>query len=324
MSAPDFNALLQSIAVQLTSDLIPLQAEGWQLTPIHRGKHHRIYRAESAGQDALALKVYGGEVPPSQNGIRPTSSHQEKAKREFGALTALRHFGINLAPEPLALYENQVLMTWSEGQPLSRLPDLNDEELWHRFMALFGASGELHLLDYSKFITMKGQGYQNPEDVLDAIETQLEILDENDPLYEPLETLFLTAQERIQPRWNFAPQVGLCRRNYALQDILWDGHHLVTVDWDEADWGDMAAEVAFWNIHPDYESIPNTHWMWVRWEYSHLTKDNEVVTRATIYAQLGQLWWASYLTVELATTPNSARAALRDRYLAQAKKHFGQ
>jgi hypothetical protein len=251
-------------------------------------------------------------------GTEATRASQESAKREFGALSALREFGINFAPEALSLHQNALLMTWSEGQPLPRLPDLNDEEMWHRLMAMFGVSGELHLLDYSKHITMKGTGYQNPEDILNEIEAGLDSLDENHSLYETLAGLWETASERIQPRWNFAPQVGLCRRNYGLQDLLWDGHHLLTVDWDAADWGDMAAEVAFWNVHPDYESIPSSHWMWVRWEFAHLTKDNDVVTRATTYAQLGQLWWA----VQLTQADDPHQSALRDRYVARAQKIF--
>lgn len=277
------------------------QVEEWHLKRLGRGS---VFQGQAPDHELIALKFYD----------KPAA-----AQREFGVLASLRDFGINLAPEPYLLNAEAqhpfLIMSWVAGEAFSHAPRLEDETAWHRLMAVLGASGELHLMDYSRTIPMMGWGYQNAGDVVEDCERRLGQLGENHVDYERLAALVERVGERVEPTWNNMIQVGLCRMNHALADFLWDGHHLLAVDWDEADWGDMAAEIGFWCAHPDFEDVPNSHWVWARWEFARLTRDKELPPRATVYTHLAQVWWSLQLTVQ-------GDLPRRDRYLARAEKIF--
>jgi len=284
MSEP-FTALLEAF----------LPAE-WQLTAITP----RITRADAPDQASVAIKTY--PMPAS-------------AEREFAVLSALRDFGMNLAPEPLHLAGQQVIMSWLNAQPIRYLPDLHDQEGWQRMMSALGASDALQLGRYSKTVPMQGRGYMRPGDLIDDLGRKLSQLDSNNPIYGRLAQVLERVRQQVAPDWHTPAPVGLQRCDPATHNLLWDGHHLLAVDWERADWGDLAAEIGLWSAHPDYEQIPSPHWVWVRWEVARLKHEQELVPRATIYARLGLVYWA----LELAT---SADTALRDRYIQRAEKAF--
>jgi hypothetical protein len=279
-----------------------LNTRDWQLKLIHDGTN-RVYCADPADPQlpVVAVKCY---------------ANPNDAQREYAVLSGLRSFGMNLAPEALAHHESIVIMTWTQGEALKAPPSPDDTMMWNRMMAAFGASGEVPFMDYTRQIPMMGKGYQNPGDVMDAIDHELSKLDPNADEYEALVSLAWRVRQQTNPRWINLVSIGLCRRNHKLSDLLWDGSHLLTVDWKDADWGDMAAEIGMWNAHPDYESLPPSHWVWVRWEFARLVKDPDLVPRATTYARLMQVWWTVHLTLIQADTK------LRDRYWKRAEKLF--
>jgi hypothetical protein len=288
-----------------TVDVTPTIVKDWSLTPVHEGDN-QLYRADPIDRQRspVAVKIY----------------HQpEAAQRESAVLHVLRDFGINLAPEPLECQGQILIMEWLPGQPFKNTPVPDDTTTWNQMMAAMGASSRLPFANYTNQVPMMGKGYQNPADVIDDMDRRLAIIDPNDPAYERLARLTERIREQVAPSWQIPPAVGLCRRNYALGDMLWDGHHLRVVDWKEADWGDIAAEIGMWSTHPDYEEVPASHWVWVRWEFARLMKDDNLVPRATTYSRLMQVWWAITLTGE---TPTPQRIAQRDRYLARAEKTF--
>ncbi|MBZ0307456.1 MAG: aminoglycoside phosphotransferase family protein [Anaerolineae bacterium] len=291
--------------------LLEQDTTGWEITPVHQGKYNTVYKAAVENQPPVAVKRY---------------AERASAEREFGVLHGLREFGINLAPEPLALYpEHQlVVMGWIEGTTMTQPPATHDEELWHRVMAATGASGEMPYAPYQKLIPSQGKGCFRPADRMDEIDRLLQSLDSQHPLNERLIHLMQRVRENIVPGWNFPVKIGLCRRDPDPHNLIWDGHHLLAVDWEEADWGDMAAEIGLWNAHPAYENVPSSHWVWVRWEFGRLTHDPQLVPRATVYARLGQVWWAVYLTVQLTGRESEfpQQVQLRDRYLKRAEKLF--
>jgi hypothetical protein len=273
----------------------------WTLTPFPNQSGSAIYRGSAPGQGEIAVKLY------------PNAS---QAQREFAVLKALREFGINLGPEPLALDAERklVAMSWVEGEILPAPPVADDTDLWHKMMAAVGATGMLPFVQYTSQVPMQGKGIQNPGDFLERMQ---KALNPENPYYERLKTLIEAAVEQVPPTWNHPPKVGLCRGRYELSDFLYDGCcHVLAVDWDEADWGDMAAEVGLWSAHPDYEELPPSHWVWLRWEFARLTHDEDLVPRATVYGKLGQIWWA----LKLAERPEDAKTL--ERYLARAEKAF--
>ncbi len=279
----NFEALLESSAE-------------WQA--IHQGAHNTVYRSQH-----YAIKKY---------------AERTSAEREFAVLQGLRDFGINLGPEALFLAPDQpiVIMNWLQGDTLRETPALHDETLWHRLMAAMGASGEMPYGPYQKQIPSQGKGFFQPADMLAALDSLLQNLGENHPDYERLTLLVARVHQQTAPQWDMPAKIGLCRRDHDLHNFLWDGHHLLALDWENADWGDMASDVGLWSAHPAYETIPSSHWVWLRWEFSRLTHDATFTTRSTLYARLAQVWWALHLSAD------STQTALRDRYLQRAQKIF--
>jgi len=269
-----------------------------QPTPIYSGAANQVYAAQTPAGQRVAVKVY---------------AHRAAAEREFAVLSALRDFGINLGAEPLALFadEKSLIMSWIDGDPLPAPPAPDDTTAWNRIMAALGASGDMPFLEYTRQVRMRGTAPQQPADLLDDIQSRLAAQDPHTADYPRLAALLRRVRERVAPTWNETPPIGLCRRGYALHDFIWDGHHLLALDWENADWGDMAAEVGMLSAHPDFASVPTTHWVWFRWEFARLTKDPDLIPRATTYSKLAQLWWAVV-----------APPPLRQQYLARAEKLF--
>ncbi len=291
--------------------LLEQEPNEWQISLVHQGEQNTVYQGTAAGQPAVAVKHY---------------AERAKAEREFAVLQGLREFGINLGPEPLALFaENKLsVMGWIDGTVMTHAPAVHDETLWHRFMAAVGASGEIPYGPYQKLIPSQGNGYFSPGDMMDEIDRTLQNLDANHPLYETLIHLMQRVREQVVPTWNLPIKIGLCRRDPDPRNLIWDGHHLLALDWEDADWGDMAAELGLWSAHPAYEEVPSSHWVWIRWEFGRLTHDPTLVPRATVYSRLGQVWWAVHLTAQLADreAEHSERVKLRDRYLKRIKTIF--
>jgi hypothetical protein len=203
-------------------------------------------------------------------------------------------------------------MDWLDATPLDAPPVPGDSQMWNRLMAAMGASGSMSVMDYSAKVPMRGDGIQNPRDMVNQIE---DMIPGDNPASERLTALLQNIRAQIPPEWTMPTKIGLCRRSYALDDFLWDGFHLLAVDWEHADWGDMAAEVGLLSAHPAYEEVPPSHWVWFRWEFARLTHDDDLVPRATIYARLAQVWWAAKLS-------EAGDEKLRDRYLNRAEKLF--
>jgi hypothetical protein len=273
--------------------LLENEENHWDLSPLTP----RVFKAVDATgkENPVAVKKY---------------ATSDEASREFNVLHALRDFGMNLGPEPLDQYQNIVVMSWLDGHPLDAPPAPADESMWHRLMAATGAAGEMRLGPYSRQVPSQGKGFYNPVDMMDAVERELS--DENDPAYEQIHAILERMREQITPQWERPVPVGLCRLDHDLNNLLWDGHHLLATDWDAADWGDVAADIGMWSAHPDYEDVPSTHWVWVRWEFARLVHDQTLVPRATVYSRIAQVWWAAHLE----PSPR------RDRYIKRAEKAF--
>lgn len=276
----------------------------WKLELVYNGPDDQLYRGYAAGESEVAVKFY---------------RQRSRAEREFAVLTALRDFGINLGPEPLGLDAERpiVVMSWVGGEPLTVPPSSDDTELWHKYMAAVGATGAMPFSKYASRVPMAGGGFQGPRDMLDRMRSKLASLSPENPALPRLQALLDAAEATTPEQWNMPPKACLCRGRYALSDFLYDGCcHVLAVDWESADWGDMAAELGLWISHPDYADLPASHWTWFRWEFARLTQDEDLVSRATVYSKSGLIWWA------LALAESNDQPATLERTLARAEKAF--
>ena len=282
----------------LLTSLRTHEKTAWTLTAVHQGAHNTIYRAAHPDDtDPLAVKVYA----------RP-----DRAAREYQVLRTLRDFGIKLAPEALAFDGNTVIMSWLEGIPFEVLPDLNDEENWHRLMAAMGVASELDFVTYSQQIPMEGRGYLRPGDLMDDIERSSNQIAADHPLRDRLIRVIEKMREKTTPDWHHPVSAGLCRCDVSLSNLMLEGCcHVLALDWEVADWGDIAAEIGLWSVHPDYESVSESHWVWLRWEFARLKNESDLVPRATLYARLGLVWWAVH-----------GSSQQQERYLKRAERAF--
>lgn len=318
----DFDTLLNGLNHYRESKSASL--EDWEIFTVNSSADRSIYQLEPHDREkfpSLAVKVYdGGNATPPQ--------------REFQILTALYNFGVIIAPRPFYFEEKAialdcpVLITeWARGESLQQVPSVEDEEMWHRIMAMLGIPNNLPFAKYASEIPMMGRGPQSPKDVFNLIENTLKTLDENHPQFEQLSVVFENAQQSIADEWNSPPNITLNHLDPAVHHFVYDGHHLRIIGFDKADWADTAFAVGQLCAHPDFEEVSSNHWVWYRWELARLTKDETLTARATTYANLLQVYWAIKLTVDgehiETETKNSKRLlAQRDRYLKRATRLF--
>lgn len=277
---------------------------GWHFTTVHTGMSNRILRAEADQHPPVAVKLY---------------INTQRAEREYQVLKALREFGVSHAPEAFLLEDNVVIMSWLDGEPLSEAPQ--DDTMWQRLMAAVGVASLMQFGEYAKHVPMRGTGYQNPSDFMAVIDRCLHEIDESHAVYPRLSELIANMYDQIAPEWQKPAPVGLCRHDAALSNFIWDGYHLLALDWEDSDWGDPAADIGLLSAHPDYEEVPDSHWVWFRWEFARLRHDEDLATRATVYGRLGQLYWATELTRR--NSAERQQRHLRERFLKRAEKLFG-
>ncbi len=291
----------------LSYDLESITPEhGWRI----EGISPRVQRVWSPEDDGpFALKRYADAAT---------------AEREYAVLRALRDFGVNLGPEALSVQMVEgapyVLMSWLDAEPLTQLPSPDDDEMWHRLMAVFGAPAEMNYATYTRPVPMRGEGIQQPRDLQRQV---ARLLPPDDPQAATILDLLDRALAELPAEMPPVP-VGLCRRAYTLDTLLWDGHHLLAIDWEAADWSDLAAELGLWSTHPAWQAVPASHWVWVRWEFARLSHaDKGFVPRATLYGRLGWLYWAAQMLAAQATDPQPDRAPRMAQYIQRASKLFG-
>lgn len=318
----DIDSLLRAISEYREDGTHVL--DNWKTLEVDSSPIRNIYQLEPQDKEhfpSIAAKVYhNGNAAP--------------AERDFQVLSSLYDFGVIIAPRPFYFSEKAtyldcpVLITeWARGEPLQQAPRPDDEDMWHRIMAMLGVPNNLPFAKYASTIPMKGTGPQSPKDVFDLIHQQLSQLDPNHSDFATLTAFFEQAQQEIAPEWNTPPKITLNHLDPAVHHFIYDGHHLRIVGFDKADWADTAFAVGQLCAHPDFEEVPSSHWVWYRWELARLTKDETLTARATTYTHLLQVYWAIKLTVETESLPQDTKErkrllAQRDQYLKRASRLF--
>lgn len=285
----------------------------WTVTNTYQTDYSTVLQLEPADDQrfpTLAIKV----------GIR------EDLRHEDAVLRALYDFGVHIAPRALYADDELMITEWVHGDPLQQPPAPDDEDKWHRMMAVMGVPNNVPFAEYASRIPMRGTAPQSPADLFRLIDTQLALVDPNDEMYPPLDELVVRMKDQVASQWNTMPLSTLNHFDPRLHHFVWEGFHMRLVSWQNADWGDNAYAVGQLCAHPAYEDVPASHWVWYRWELARLTKDETLIPRATTYTNLMLVYWTvrlSHLAASIAAPKEAKRLSQqRDRYYKRAKRGF--
>lgn len=292
--------------------------DGWQTTSIVDNERRLVLRLDPDDPAILPqLKVKVFRDNPAD------------AARIHAILQALHDdLGVSIAARPFFVDEDAgILITeWIPGDPLVAPPSSDNQEMWHRIMAVMGVPKNLPFGKFASQISMRGTGVQQPEDMLRKIDAALAELDVTHEDYDTLAALVKRAHDKTTPRWNTMPPVALSRMDPDIAHYIWDGNHLRETGFSAADWADVAYDVAQMAAHPAYKDLPGSHWVWFRWEYARLTHDEGTIARATAYTNLLYIYWAIGLTTTAGQSDDVGQRCKvlnqRDRYIKKAQRVF--
>lgn len=289
------------------------QMGDWVATPYYRAEQGTIVRLDPHDQErlpVLAVKV-GGTAD---------------LRHEYAVLDALYDFGFHIGPRPFYVDDAVLIMEWVHGESLKQPPAPEDENKWHRMMAVMGVPNNLPFAQYASRIPMRGTAPTTPADLVGLIDAELTKIDENTADYPQLAELIQRVKQQVAPQWNTLPPTTLNHLDPRLHHFIWEGYHMRLISWQNADWADNAFAVGQLCAHPAYEEVPTSHWVWYRWELARLTKDELLIPRATTYTNLMLVFWTVRLTHLAAsnTMPKESKrlASQRDRYFKRAKRGF--
>ncbi len=308
LDVDQLKALSQAYLEQQTLD-----DADWKVDIAYQTQNSRILRLEPNDTErfpTLALKL-----APSAD-----------IRHEYAVLSSIYDFGFHIGPRPFYVDEQVLIMEWVHGEPLQAPPPPDDEDKWHRMMAVMGVPNSLPFAEYASRIPMRGTAPHAPADLFHFIDEQLSQIDPNHETYSELAHLVERMKDQVAPQWNTLPPTTLNHFDPRLHHFIWEGYHMRLISWQNADWGDNAYAVGQLCAHPSYEEVPTSHWVWYRWELARLTKDELLIPRATTYTNLMLVYWAVRLTYMAASTSTPEVAARltkqRDRYLKRAQRGF--
>lgn len=290
------------------------RAETWQFTPLTGGMNNLLYRAACPSLDLDVVVKFS--LPGSR----------QRAVREFSALALLQRLNLRLAPAPILLDRQHftrpaVAMTWVEGARLEKAPA--SEAGWQKMIEYFAALRQV-TPERSPFCLRPAVlNFASAAAGLQAVRAELERLPpaarrpQVAPLIDALE-------KRAFPNWS-APPRCLCRCDPSPHNFLAAAHGLVSVDWENAGWGDLAFEIADLFSHPDYGDMPPERLAWAAHTFASLTGDPQAEQRIHTYFLILQMrWtlrWLRYL-VEIPAGQDPRLAAWPDDWQARFEQQY--
>lgn len=122
------------------------------------------------------------------------------------------------------------------------------------------------------------------------------------------------------PEWE-PPQMTLCRVDPNILNFIRRDHIWLSVDWENAGWGDAAFEIADLMAHPSYIQVAPTRWDWVIGQYCRLMNDPQMETRIRTYHRIMLVWWVVRCARYLYDIPRGRDPRLVD-HLAERQADF--
>jgi aminoglycoside phosphotransferase (APT) family kinase protein len=269
-----------SLLDHLTQPEPPIETtwRGWRVTRVTGGWNNLLYRATNDAHD-LAIKFTRRDA-------------RDRAEREYNALLALQRAGLNLAPAPVLLEREHyrlpvVVQTWIAGQVHDAPPADNAE--WMRLLEHYAALAQVTRANTSLALPDAVLTMKNAKDAQARVHQQLALLPA-EAQSTPITQLIQKMETARFPEWD-APPATLCRvdpniLNFIRRDQVW-----LSVDWENAGWGDPAFEIADLMTHPSYMSVSSARWEWVIGEYCRLMNDAQMETRIRTYHRIMLVWW---------------------------------
>ncbi|MBM3129622.1 MAG: aminoglycoside phosphotransferase family protein [Chloroflexi bacterium] len=250
----------------------------WRVTRVTGGWNNLLYRATNDAHD-LAIKFTRRDA-------------RDRAGREYAALLVLQQSRLNIAPAPVLRARERyrlpvVVQTWIAGE-VKNAPPVDDAEwmlLLEHYAALARvtrANTSLNLLD--AVLTMK-----SARDAQARVRQQLARLP-NDAHNESIAHLIQQMETARFPEWD-APPATLCRVDPNILNFIRRDHAWLSVDWENAGWGDPAFEIADLMAHPSYISVSPARWEWAIERYCRLMNDPQMETRIRTYHRIMLVWW---------------------------------
>ena len=284
----------------------------WRIANIDGGRNNRLYRA-SCDLGDLVVKFT----------IR---DDRDRAGREFGALTALRQAGLELAPVPLLLDCDRyalpvVVQTWLAGDVVDAVPASDDdwEKIVRHLVAVHSVTPDTVDVDLR---TATINAYNVPEGRRLIREHVAYIPPEEQPA--DLREVLHQFEATTLPDWE-EKRVALIRLdnntlNYVRRPEMW-----LSVDWENSGWGDPAFDVANLMTHAAYLDVPAPRWKWVTERYCALVDDATASTRIWTYYKIMAVWWVVRMARYLYEMPRGLDARLvewPDQWLAEMQMKY--
>ncbi|XSG73906.1 phosphotransferase family protein [Herpetosiphon llansteffanensis] len=272
-------ALSEVIEYLANESLIaPTKWRGWQLTPIAGGANNRVYRAQSASSD-YAIKWT----------IR---DERRRAWREYQALQALAYADRELSPQPVLLDEASfaqpvVVQTWLDYPALTQVPQTAAQwqGLVEHYWALRQISQASTMLELP-LATLNMHSVAAGKKLINEHCAKLPAAE----LPAALEALLLWLESWVAPEFSTVP-LSLCRVDSNWRNFLQTPDGLVSVDWENAGWGDPAFEIVDLMTHPAYATVTSQQWQAFVRAYCRFGDDPSAAQRIEIYRTLMLIWW---------------------------------
>ncbi|MFD3162469.1 phosphotransferase [Herpetosiphon sp. NSE202] len=290
--------LLEYLATE--SLIAPTQWRGWQLTPIAGGANNRVYRAQSGDSD-YAIKWT----------IR---DERRRAWREYQALQALAKADRVLAPQAVWLDEASfaqpvVVQTWLDYPALTNVPQAAAqwqglvEHYWAlRQISQATSKLELPLATLNMHSVAVGK-HLIAEHCAKLPAAQLPA---------ELEALLVWLETWAAPEFSSVP-LSLCRVDSNWRNFLQTPTGFVSVDWENAGWGDPAFEIVDLMTHPAYATVTLQQWQAFVTAYCRFGDDPSASQRIEIYRTLMLIWWVVRWQRYLYEVPRGLDARLVER-----------
>ncbi len=262
-----------------TKSLIaPSKWHAWQLTPIAGGANNRVYRAQSAHGD-YAIKWT----------IR---DQRRRAWREYQALQALAQYDALLAPQAIWLDENSfaqpvVVQTWLDYPALVCVPQhaTQWQSLVEHYWAIRQFNQASSLIELPA-ATLNMHSVAAGKDLIAEHWAKLPA----EQLPAAVEGLLVWLENWHAPNLPTVP-LSLCRVDSNWRNFLQTSNGLVSVDWENAGWGDPAFEIVDLITHPAYAEVAAEQWQTFVQAYCSFGDDPSAAQRIEVYRTLMLIWW---------------------------------
>ncbi len=258
----------------------PVTWGAWQITRIGGGRNNRVYRA-SSGEIDVAVKL-------------TSPGWLDRAGHDYGALQAVAEAGLDVAPPPLLLDRDRypvpiVVSGWLEGAVGEDLPtgDGGWQRLVEHLLTIHTITPETTRIELDRQ-TLFMRNVAEAIGCIRACYEPIPVPDRSASLVKLAERL----EAQAFPSWPL-PEVGLCRGDPNIANMVRRPGRWASVDWEYSGWGDPASEIAGLLVHPAYLDAPAERLDWLQELYAGQSPDAGIGARIRVYRAILECFWVA-------------------------------